>query len=375
MEYDIAIIWWWAWWLFSSINIPKKFKKIILEKNTKPWIKVLLSWWERANVSNINIDIENDYFWQNKKALKSIFSKFNQYDIINFFVDNKIDIIEEDRWRLILKSWDSKELLDLLIKKSSNNNTIIKTNFNVQKITKFDEYFEIQNENEIIKAKYIIISSWWKSFSHVWTTWDWYKFAKDFDIEVIALHKWLCWLSTKKDLSSLSWSSINTSIEIIDINKTIYSEFWPLLFTHFWLSWPIIYNSSIAIGEYLNKIKICSEEEKINYLKENIFIKINLKKDECTKKIYSFFKDYIENEKQILIWLQDWTSRKEAKITWWWIKIDELDNFLQSKKHERLFFNWEIIDITWKTWWYNLQWAWSSAYVNSLYFKNFYWNI
>jgi predicted flavoprotein YhiN len=36
---------------------------------------------------------------------------------------------------------------------------------------------------------------------------------------------------------------------------------------------------------------------------------------------------------------------------------------MQSKKYEWLYFIWEVVDVTWKTWWFNLQWAWSSAYV------------
>jgi predicted flavoprotein YhiN len=36
---------------------------------------------------------------------------------------------------------------------------------------------------------------------------------------------------------------------------------------------------------------------------------------------------------------------------------------MQSKKYKWLYFIWEVVDITWKTWWFNLQWAWSSAFV------------
>jgi len=368
--YDITIIWWWAGWLFTSINLDKNLKKIILEKNPKAWIKVLLSWWERANVSNINIDIETDYFWQNKKVLKSIFSQYNQYDIINFFNENWIEIVEEDRWRLILKSWDSKELLKLLLDKSYKNNTILKNNFQVEKIKKIDNYYEIYGHNDIIKSKNVIISSWWKSFFQVWTTGDWYKIAKDLWIDIIPLHKWLTWISTKKNLSILSGTSINIDIYIKDDKKIIYKENWPLLFTHFGLSWPIIYNSSIAIWEYLNTLKISTENDKNEYLKNKINIYLDIKKENCTKKIYNFFKENIDKNQEIVLWIQDFRSWKEAKVTWWWININELDKFLQSKRYKWLFFIWEIIDITWKTWWYNLQWAWSSAYICSRFFLN-----
>ena len=52
MIYDVIIIWAWAAWLFAWINLPKNMSKLILEKNKKPWVKVLLSGGERANVSN-----------------------------------------------------------------------------------------------------------------------------------------------------------------------------------------------------------------------------------------------------------------------------------------------------------------------------------
>jgi len=43
---------------------------------------------ERVNVTNINIDLENSYFSQNKKFLSSIFSKYNQADFMRFCSEN-----------------------------------------------------------------------------------------------------------------------------------------------------------------------------------------------------------------------------------------------------------------------------------------------
>lgn len=372
MIYDIIIIWAWAAWLFASINLPKNLSKLILEKNPRAWVKVLLSGWERANISNIDIEPERDYFGQNKKALKSVFSQYNQWDIQSFFAENWVNIVKEDRWRLILESWDSSELLDLLIRKSRENNTKIQLNSPVTNIEKINDniYKVIVNGKEIFQTKNIIISSWWKSFFQVWTTWDWYNFAQNLWINTIANHRALCWLTTKKDFSSLSGSSINLDLELKDKNKIIYKEFWPLLFTHFWISWPIVFNTWVALWEYLNSINIESEKDKINYILENIKVELKIDKANSTKKIYNFFKEQIEKKEKIEFWLQDWRSWKEAKATGWWIDINELDKYMQSKKHKWLFFIWEIVDITWKTWWFNLQWAWSSAYVCSKYFKN-----
>ena len=376
--YDVIIVWAGAAGLFSAINIPKKYSKLILEKNSNPWAKVLLSGWERANVSNINIEPERDYFGQNKKALKSIFTRYNQWDIMSWFSENWINIVEEDRWRLILESWDSRELLNVLVKKANNNNSKIITKQDVKEINKSWEIFEIKTEAwEKYFAKNVIISTWWKSFFQVWTTWKWYNFAENFWINIIPPTKALWWLSTQENLSDISGISSNLKIELFDKNfpkKIIYQETWPLLFTHFWLSWPIIFNAWNALWEYLNKINLNPENFE-KYIIKNIKIKIifwNLEK--IPKRVVKHFNlNKLSTEEfnplQIILKIQNFRSWKEAKATGGWIDLNELDKFMQSKKVKNLFFIWEVCDITWKTWGFNLQWAWSSAYCCSEYFK------
>ena len=213
MIYDQIIIWAGAAGLFAWINLPQNSTKLILEKNKEPWVKVLLSGGERANVSNIDIEVERDYFTQNKKALLSVFKKYNQWDIQSFFAENWVEIVEEDRWRLILKSWDSKELLSLLIKKARQNNCEIKCNTNVKNINKVWEIFFIETEDkQKFRAKNVIISSWWKSFFQVWTTGEWYNFAKNFWLKIIPPTRALVWLNTKKDFKELSWSNLNCEL-------------------------------------------------------------------------------------------------------------------------------------------------------------------
>jgi predicted flavoprotein YhiN len=61
--------------------------------------------------------------------------------------------------------------------------------------------------------------------------------------------------------------------------------------------------------------------------------------------------------------MRDVRSWDEAKVSGWWIDLAELKPNFESKKVLGLYFVGEAIDITGKTGWYNLQWAWSSAYV------------
>ena len=363
MIYDVIIIWAWASGLFSWICLDKKLKKIILEKTNIPWNKVLLSWGGRANVTNMNIDLDSSYFSQNKKFLKSIFSKYSNWDFISFCSENWINLVEEDRWRLFLESSNSREIVDLFLRKIKEYNCEMKLNSEVVGIEKKDEIFEIKLLDwKIFKSKNIIISSGWKSFSHIWTSWDWYNFAEEFWIKLIPTFSWLCWLSIKNDLSDLSWIGCNAKLNFIDNKnkKNIYSENWPLLFTHFGLSWPIIFNTSVAIWEYLANIY----DEKEKYLSDNLIIELEFNLENLPKKIIKFFElEKQEKNNKIILELHSLRSLKEAKITTGWIDLDELDNNMQSKKQKGLFFVWEVVDVTWKTWGFNLQWAWSSSYI------------
>ncbi len=359
MTYDVIIIWAWASWLFAWLNLNKNIKKIILEKTSKIWTKLLLSWWERANVTNMNIDIQGDYFSQNKKFLYAPFSKYSNWDFIEFCSINWLKLVEEDRGRMILESWNSKEILNLFLNKINKNNCEIKLNSQVKKIKKNNQNLYkiiLTNWNKYL-TKNIIISTWWKSFFQTWTTWDWYNFAQEFWLDIVKTFPWLTWITTKKDLSQLSWISCMCELNLFDIKrkKSIYKENWPLLFTHFWLSWPIIFNTSLAIWQ--------------NLWFENIIIKLEFELVNLSKKIINFL-ELSQEKTEIEFEIHSLRNLKEAKVTIGWINLNEFDNVLQTKKHSWLFFIWEIVDITWKTWGYNLQWCWTSAYLVSDYLNN-----
>ena len=380
MIYNVIIIWAWAAGLFAWINLPKNLKKLILEKTKSPWVKVLLSGWERANVSNIDIVPERDYFSQNKKFLLWVFAKYNNWDVQSFFAKNWVKIVEEDRGRLILKSWDSKELLDLLVKEAKQNNCEIKCNNDVKKIIPLSvspqgreekQIFEIETKDwKKYQAKNVIVSTGWKSFFQVGTTWEWYNFAKSFWLNIISPTRALVWLVTKQNLMELSWITLDLNIELFDElknKKVIYSEKGPLLFTHFWISWPIVFNSWNAIWEYLNSKVLADGFNHLDfekYILKNLKIKLifsNLEK--IPKRVKKFFDLENEEDNFIILDLQNWRSWKEAKATWGWIDLNELDKNFMVKKVPWLYFIWEVVDVVGKTWGFNLQWAWSSAYV------------
>lgn len=145
-------------------------------------MKVLLSGGERANVSNMDIEPTRDYFTQNKNFLHSIFSQYTNWDIMEFFAKNNVEIVEEDRSRLILKSGDSKELLACLLDNLRKNNCELKIEQDVIDITlleKSEKIYKVSTrEKKEYFAKNVILSSGGKSFAQVGTTGEGYNIAE-----------------------------------------------------------------------------------------------------------------------------------------------------------------------------------------------------
>lgn len=289
--------------------------------------------------------------------LPSIFYKYSNQDFTNFLSKNWVKYKTEDNERIILQSWKAQELLDLLVKKTKENQTEIKLNQNIINIEKTSNWFQIQTKQELFTCKKLIIATWWISYPKTGTTWYWLNLAKQFDIKNIPSLPALCWLETKTNFWKLSGASIFWEIKALDWKKIIYEYQWDILFTHRWLSGPAIFNISAGIGEYLTKKW---------WNIQSIKLKISINWDQITKRLKRSNLLNIENELDIE--LKNFRHLNEAKVSSGGVLMDEINPNFELKKIPDLYFIWETLDIIGETGWFNLQRAWSSGFVcgNSL---------
>lgn len=372
--YEIIIIWGWAAGLFCAWHLPRNTKKLILEKTDKLWTKVLLSGWGRCNFSNANINPINDYFGQDKKSLPSLFHKFWANEMKEFLENNEIKTQQEDNGRLILKSGKAEELNNLLIRKATENNTEIKFNQDIINISKKEDIFVIKTNEEIFETKKLIVATGWKSFPQIGATDFALQIAKQFWLETTETLPGLCGIETNEDFSSLTWNSLKSSIELKHHNKVIFQQNWDLLFTHKWLSWPAIFNLVNALWEYkiqkkiwINDIATQNEMKgKQSSRLSDFTITIIFNPTTAIKKITNHF-----NGQQIANFtIKALKPREEAKIMVGGVHMKEINPNMESKKTAWLYFIGEALDITWKTWGYNLQRCRTSAYACAQSFKS-----
>lgn len=357
----MIIIWWGASGLFASLFLHKEMKTLILEKNTACWAKLLLSGGERCNVTNINIDLANDYVGQNTKSLPSIFHAFSNQDMIGFLQEHGIETVVEDNGRVILKSGKAKQLLDLLMKLSTENNVEIKNSIEIKEIASLhsqwlneqDKQFKIVTNSWEFFCKKLIIATWGRSYPQVGATWLAYDIAKQFGIECVSPYQCLCGIETVQDMSGVTWNSAPVQMQIRnDKKKCLYDQKWSILFTHRWISGPVVFNSTLALGVAGRGTSAA----------ENVKFKIIFDVKNLNKKLIDFFHLDIKNNfvELEMKWLRPW---EEAKVSGGGVLLSELKPNFESKKVPGLYFIGEACDVVGKTWGYNLQWARSSWYV------------
>jgi len=305
--------------------------------------------------------------------LPSVFHKFSNQEMVGFLETNEIKTQQEDNGRLILKSWKAQELLDLIVKKTKENNTQIKLNQEIIDIKKDWNIFNITTQREEFECNKLIIATGGVSHPNSGTNGYWLNVAKQFNLKIIEPYPALCGIETKEDLSNLSGSSILANLEVFHNSKLIYQQKWNILFTHKWLSGPPIFNATAVIWEYLNN----KWKYNIQQLQNNISLNINIQPEHITKKLkqselftphvssWTIHVSSLSEAKDINMSfkIKNILPIETAKVSWWWISMNEINPNFESKKIPNLYFIWETLDIIGETGWFNLQRAWSSSFV------------
>jgi len=341
--YDIIIVWWWASGIFCASQISDNFSTIILEWSISPTQKLLLSAKWRWNITNKSINPSVDYVTDDSDFVQSAFWKFWVNDFLEFLEKNGIETKEEDFWRILVKSGKVLHFQEMLLNLVKGKGIPIMYEAKVESIERdSDWFFVLQTTKWFFKWKNVVISTGGPSFPKLWASGVAIEIAKNFNLDYSDFYPALVWFETEKDFSSLSGSSINWNLKIKKGNQIIYEQNGPILFTHRWLSGPAIFNASLFLRD-------------LEYSKYTIHINVSSK--EITKRLLSYLWFNVNklDNYQISTKLKTVRWLSEAKVCWWWVKTKNLTSEFECKSISGLYFIWECLDVTWKTWGFNLQ--------------------
>ncbi len=384
------------------------YEVTLLEKMRSLGRKLSITGKGRCNITNAS---DMDEFIKNvpgnPKFLYSAFSQFTNIDAINFFNEIGVKTKVERGNRVFPVSDNALEVIDKLKKELENRKVKVYVNTEVEEIVVKNSKIEgVRTKKGTLECDKVILATGGKSYPTTGSTGDGYVFAQKLGHTIIEPKGSLVPLEVfENDIKELQGLSLkNVSVKFIDSEKIIYEDFGEMLFTHFGVSGPIILSGSAQILRNKNivekmnnrKIKLSIDlkpaltyemldarlirdfekyskkqfKNSLNDLLPSKLIPYVVKKTEIAE--YKVVDQITKKERQDIINLlknMKFTIKKfrpieEAIVTAGGVSTKEINSStMESKLVSGLFFAGEVIDVDAYTGGFNLQIAYSTAYV------------
>ncbi|MGT2833538.1 NAD(P)/FAD-dependent oxidoreductase [Streptococcus halotolerans] len=245
-------------------------KALLLEKNRRLGKKLAGTGGGRCNVTNSGtLEDLMEGIPGNGRFLYSVFSQFDNHDIIAFFEDNGVKLKEEDHGRMFPTTDKSRTIIQALETKILELGGQIKTQFEVVSVKKNDSVFIVKSIDTEFTCDQLIVTTGGKAYPSTGSTGFGHDIARHFKLEVTEIEAAESPLLTDfphKPLQGISLDDITLSYD-----KHVITH--DLLFTHFGLSGPAALRMSSFVrgGEILSLdvLPKMTREEINQYLTEN----------------------------------------------------------------------------------------------------------
>ncbi|MFC7442918.1 NAD(P)/FAD-dependent oxidoreductase [Laceyella putida] len=285
MKYDVIVIGGGPAGLMASASAGMHGAKVLLlDKGEKLGKKLAISGGGRCNVTNIKeIDELIKNIPGNGRFLYSVFSVFNNRDLMHFFEDLGVKLKEEDNGRMFPVTDSAKTVVQALIKKVKAVGTEIRVNTPVKRV--LYENGRVAgvacHTGEVFHAPAVILAAGGKAASHTGSTGDGYPWAEEAGHTVTELFPTEVPLTSaeplikSKALQGLSLRDVTLCV-LNPKGKKIIEHRGDMIFTHFGLSGPIALRCSQFVVKELKKGGIRSvpvaidlyPDQKLNALEE-----------------------------------------------------------------------------------------------------------
>lgn len=386
----VAIVGGGAAGMFAAIFAARNQNEVhLFEKNERLGKKLFITGKGRCNVTNA-ADIETllSNVRANPKFLYSAFYGFSNDMVMDFFENEGCRLKVERGDRVFPVSDHSSDVISALERAMKRAGV------------KIHLCHEIKSLSELENFDSVIIATGGMSYQATGSTGDGYRFAKELGMQVTELTPGLVPFNIEGEIPKMlqGLSLKNVTAAIYDGKKELYKDFGEMLFTHFGVSGPLILTGSSFISKQIKKgtlrlvidLKPALTKEQLDarLLREfeegknkqfknvlgNLFpsklipVMIQLSGIEPEKKVHEIsraereaFVNLIKAFELKITSLRGWS---EAIITRGGVAVKEINpSTMECKEHPGVYFAGEVLDLDAKTGGFNLQIAWSTAYL------------
>lgn len=390
--------------MFAAVTAASGGMKVSLwEKNEKLGKKLFITGKGRCNLTN---NCETEALFQNvmtnSKFLYSAFYQFNSRDLMAFFETEGLRLKTERGNRVFPESDKSSDVIRTLERKLKQLGVSVELNRKAEKLIVEENICRgvIDSGGRREEADFVLIATGGLSYASTGSTGDGYHMAEEAGHTLAMPRPSLVPMETEEDWCRelMGLSLRNVSVVLKKGKKKIYEDFGEMLFTHFGISGPLILSASARCGKLKDfqdvtltvDLKPALTAEQIDGRLLRIFeenknkqfrnslggllpnkmipVIIELSKIDPYKQVNLVSKEERAGLgcllKHLEIHIRGLRGFNEAIITGGGIKVKEVNpGTMESKIIKGLYFAGEILDVDALTGGFNLQIAWSTAWL------------
>ncbi|MCM8711563.1 NAD(P)/FAD-dependent oxidoreductase [Clostridium sp. SYSU_GA19001] len=402
MKHDLIIIGGGAAGIMAAITAKDMgADAAILEGSDRVGKKLLTTGNGRCNITNKYIE-NSKFHSENPEFFKRALEEFKVSDTINFFSSLGLPLITLEEGRMYPMSLQASSVLDIMRLALADKDIPVYLNSKVKSIKTIKAGFKIETLNgDMFECHKLLLTCGGKAAPSTGSDGSGYALAKALGHNIINPVPALVQLKLDyKNLKALAGVKFNGIAEIYVDGHLKRREFGEILFTDYGISGPPILqlsriaSYSLSKGkEVLIKVEILytmKEEELENFFEGHFsifghrsvhdsfigiinkkLIPILLKEAQITDIHKACWNLSYKEKKNIYALLKNWkfkvtdtNSWGNAQVTAGGVDTMQINaETMESKLVPNLYFAGEILDVDGDCGGFNLQWAWSSAYL------------
>lgn len=374
---------------------------VLLEKNSRPGRKLLLTGKGRCNITNADYNVRGflDHFGKKGRSLNSVLHAFGVEDAMSFFSERGLPLKVERGNRVFPVSDSAADVVRVLRDFMKESGVRVKDGFEVLKMVREgDRIARIATAGGEVEAGCCIICTGGLSYPATGSTGSGFAFARELGHTVVPPRPSLVPVVLREEwVGELEGLSLrNVSVSVLHEGKTAAREFGEALFTSDGMSGPVILDLSRVIGGLLPatmelsidlkpaldhatldaRIRRDFAENPTRQFKNSlgrllpaslIPVIVRLSGIDPQKTVSHLARDERKRLVGLLKDLRAGVSSLDgydsAIVTAGGVSLDEIDmRTMRSRIIENLYFAGEVIDIDGPTGGYNLQVCWSTGF-------------
>lgn len=400
--WDVVVVGAGAAGLMAAIRAAELGRRVLLlEKNRRPGVKVLMSGGTRCNLTHAtdNRGIVAAY-GPPGRFLHSALAALSVADTVAFFEAEGVATKVEETGKVFPVSDRADDVLAALLARLDRSGAVLRTEAPVRQLERVEDGFRLHTPAEVVAARAVVLTTGGQSYPGSGTTGDGYAFAQQFGHTIItprpALVPITVTLPWVHELRGVTLADVG--VQVREGERTLVSRRGAVLFAHFGLTGPAILDVSRAVSGHPNPAALCLEIDLLPALKapelderlrldsaaegkkllagvlatwlprrlaETLLPVIGLPADRRAAALSRSDRGrLVEAVKRLRLPVSGTLGFGKAEVTAGGVALDEIDSrTMQSKLVAGLYLAGELLDLDGPIGGYNFQAAWSTGWL------------